>query len=60
MIHAIIAFFVGATPACEVVVETYSGHVYVVGSGDTCADAWRFRGPIPADWRELRVERRSH
>jgi hypothetical protein len=50
--------FLGVAPSCDIVVETYDGQVYVVGSGDTCADAWKFRGPIPDNWRELRVERK--
>lgn len=58
MIHAFFAMFLSAAPSCDIVVETYGGQVYVVGSGDTCADAWKFRGPIPDNWRELRVERK--
>lgn len=39
-------------PRVELQAVTASGDVYIAGSGDTCADA--FKGAVyPADWREL-------
>lgn len=39
-------------PHVELHATTFAGEVYVVGSGDTCMDA--FKGAVyPDDWREL-------
>lgn len=43
-------------PQCELIAETYSGDVYVLGVGDTCRDAMRNHGPIPPDFRELKTQ----
>lgn len=43
------------TPQCEYVVSTYSGNEYVIGVGDTCADAWEGHGTLPEDWRSITV-----
>jgi len=35
-------------PTCRIVAETSSGDSYVIGSGDTLADAFHNHGPLPA------------
>lgn len=40
-------------PQCEIVVTTWSGDEYVVGSGDTCKDAVLIMSEVPDDWREM-------
>jgi hypothetical protein len=52
----LIALFMGVQPMTGLVVETFDGEVYVIGSGDTCRDAWVNHAPFPEDWRELRCE----
>lgn len=38
----------------QLIAETYSGDVHILGEGDTCGDAWTNHAPIPTDWREVR------
>jgi hypothetical protein len=37
----------------EIIVETFDGEVYVIGSGDDCWSAWDNHGPIPSDFRSI-------
>lgn len=37
----------------EIIVETFDGEIYVIGSGDDCWAAWENHGTIPADFREI-------
>lgn len=34
---------------CKFIAETVQGDIYVLGVGDSCKDAFRHHGPIPAD-----------
>jgi len=41
-------------PTCRIVAETASGDSYVLGAGDTLAEAMQNHGELPAGWRTLR------
>lgn len=44
-----------SAPACQIEVIDAQGDSWIVGSGDTLADAMQNRAAPPADWREYRV-----
>lgn len=37
----------------EIHATTYSGELYVIGSGDTCNEAFTNHSPIPSDFRAI-------
>jgi hypothetical protein len=43
-----------AEPVTNLELTTFSGELYIIGSGDTCMDAWTDHGPFPSDWRDVR------
>jgi hypothetical protein len=43
-----------ATAQVNLELTTFSGELYVVGSGTSCMDAWTNHGPFPSDWRDVR------
>src|SRR5262245_45365992 len=49
-VSPVLGYWLTSAPA-RVIVETYSGEVYIAGEGDTCADAWQ-GAVIPADARD--------
>lgn len=52
----VLALVFGLYQQTDLVVETWSGDVFVAGSGDDCVEA--FKGAqYPAEWRELRCEK---
>lgn len=56
MLVAIILLLLNNYSTKEIVVETFDGEAYVVGSGSDCRAAWENHGTIPEGWRSISCE----